>query len=230
MANGTKMTLYRYGAVNLDWNAIEIIVDQTFIDRHGLLIPIEYSYGVGLSLLEVYYNGQFLHAGGGYTELDQAIRLDLGMNADTGLANQLEIGDEIYIKVYKNQYCSRGGGSFVSAREFNDLKREIYDARQYRAADQAFPTLDSRLDFIQRSVELIENGLANVDIEYEHNDRDQITKQIITGEYNLIREFEYNALNQISKEIVIHDETRLTKEHVWDLSTGRLLRTRVRAG
>ncbi|GAA0376641.1 hypothetical protein [Bacillus horti] len=228
MAGGTKMTLLRYSPVTLDWNIIELIVDQDFIDQNGLVIPIEHPYGLGLGLLEVYYNGQLLHPGGGYSEIDQAIQLHLGIDSDSGIPNQLEVGDEIYIKVYRNQYCSRGGGSFATFSEFNDLRNEVLEARRYRSSDQAFPSLDSRLDFIQRSIELIENGMANVDIEYEHNENGQITRQIITGEYNLQREFEFNSINQISKEIITHNETTLIKGHIWDLDTGRLLRTRVR--
>lgn len=228
MAGGTKMTLRRYGAVTLDWDVQEIVVDQEFIDKNGLIIPIEYPFEPNLGLLEVYLNGQLLHSGGAYEELHDSIRLDLGVDEETGEPYQLEVGDEIYIKIYKNQYCSRGSGSFVSAREFNDLRQEIYDARRFRQVNDAFPSLDRRLDYIQRSIEIIESGMANVDIEYEHNEKDQITKQIITGEYNLVREFEFNEINQISKEIIYHEGTTITKEHTWDLETGRLLQTRVR--
>ena len=223
---GTTMTLHRYGIVNIDWNVQEIVVDQEFIDKHGLVIPIEYPFEPNKGLIEVYFNGQFLHSGGGYEELEDAIKLNLGVDEE-GNPIQLIPGDEIFIKVYKNQYCSRGGAT-VSGTEFYFLRKEIQEARSYRDGTAGYPTLKDRLDEIQDIVELIYSGHSNVQITYEYNQHNQIVKEIVTGDLNLVREFTYTDFHEVETEKIIYEDGRVTvRTYHYDPVTKRLLRTSV---
>lgn len=227
---GTKMMLHRYSPVTKDWDETLYVVDQDFLDTYGNLdsiIPTGYVYEPDKGLLKVYLNGQRLNNGGAYLEVDDFhIKLTLGSD-ENGNPFVLSERDEIYIEVYKNQYCSRGQ-STISGTQFYALEREITDARKFKETDVPFQSIDARLDFIQRSIELIENGMANVDIEYEHNGKDQITKQIITGEYELTREFVFNEIDEISIETITYQDFSVVKTHTYDMESGRLLQTRVR--
>lgn len=98
--SGTKMRLIRQGALSQDWVDQEIIVTEEYLAAHTdmnilLDVPIE----MGISQLEVYFNGQRMSEGGGYEEVDsQSIRLDLGADIP------LQIGDEIFIRNWISRY------------------------------------------------------------------------------------------------------------------------------
>lgn len=227
---GTKMVLHRYSPVTTDWDETLHIVDQEFLDTYGAIdpiVPTGYVYDPDRSLLKVYLNGQRLTSGGAYLEVDDYhIQLKLGTD-EQGNPYTISLRDEIYIEIYKNQYCSRGQAT-ISGTQFYEMQKEIYDARRFKDTDEPFPSVDARLDYIQRSIGLIENGMANVEIEYETNAKGQITKQTITGEYNLIRDFTFNEIDEIETEVITYDDVTVTKTHTYDMDTGSLKRTRVR--
>ena len=240
---GTKMMLHRYSPVNKDWDETLYVVDQDFLNTYGSIdpiIPTNYVYEPNKGLLKVYLNGQRLLNGGAYVELDDYhIQLTLGTNPD-GSPIELEIGDEIFIEIYKNQYCSRGQAT-ISGTEFYELKKEIYDARKFRENDVPFKSLDDRLDEIQRQLEVAYGGNANVDINYEYNDRGQIIREIVTGDYSIVREFtyyegEYGGLlkGEMKTETIYYTDGtgslshQVTKEYSYDPVTRKLLRVSVR--
>ncbi|MBD8498879.1 hypothetical protein [Paenibacillus arenosi] len=155
---GTKMLLRRFGNVSNYWLEQEIIIDQTFLDtNNGLFITSAHPYVLGIRMLDVYFNGQLLSVGGGYEEVDtQTIRLDLGKYpAGHPLADQpvpLVVGDEIYIRTWKQEYRHTGGGSFDELR-FKALEEEIIGARKYKDSDIPHSRLDNRLDLMEQKAE-----------------------------------------------------------------------------
>lgn len=241
---GTKMMLHRYSPVTKDWDETLHVVDQAFLDTYGSIdpiIPTNYVYEPNKGLLKVYLNGQRLTSGGSYIELDDYhIQLSLG-NYEDGSPIPLEIGDEIYIEIYKNQYCSRGQAT-ISGTQFYELQKEIYDARQFREGKEPFKSLDERLDEIQRMLEVIYGGDSNADISYEYNERGQTIREVVTGDYTLVREFTYYEDEQPMLKGEMKTETvyytgqdgtlshQVTKEYSYDPVTRRLLRTTVRGG
>ena len=221
---GTKMTLHRYEPVTTDWKKQDIVIDQDFIDNNGLTIPLDYPVQTGL--LDVFYMGQYVKEGAGYEVIDDThIKFDLGVD-DDGNPFQFDVGDELFIKIWSNKYCSRGEAT-VSGTDFAYMQKEIYQSKTYREEGKTYDSLDDRLDYIQKSLEIIESGMANVDISYEHNDKGQISRQIITGDYNLTRDFVFNEFNEIETETINFDGTTVTKSNTYD-SEGKLLQTRVR--
>lgn len=149
---GTKMTLRRYGNESLYWEEQEIIVDQNYIDTNGLFVRLAYPYTMNSKMLEVYLNGQRLSDGGGFEEVsDTLIRLDLGTypqgHPQAGQTVKLAVGDEIFIKVWKAEYAQTGGS--IDAARFARLEEEVVNARKFGDDDQAYTSLDDRLDAIQ---------------------------------------------------------------------------------
>lgn len=239
---GTKMMLHRYSPVTKDWDETLYVVDQDFIDLYGFVdpvIPTDYAYEPDKGLLKVYLNGQRLNNGGAYVEIDDRhIQLSLG-SLENGTPIELDVGDEIFIEVYKNQYASRGQAT-VSGTQFYALQKEIIDARQFREQNEPFKTLDERLDEIQRQLEVVHGGNANVDIDYEYNARNQIIREIITGDYTIVREFGYYedemplVKGEMKTETIYYTgqdgslSHQVTREYSYDPATRRLLRTTVR--
>lgn len=237
---GTKMTLHRYSPVTKDWDETLYVIDQDFLDTYGSTdptIPTGYLYEPDKGLLKVYLNGQRILNGGGYSEIDDKhIRLGLGGN---GEPYQLQIGEEIYIEVYKNQYCSRGQAT-ISGTEFYELRKEITESRQFREGQRPYLSLDQRLDEIQRQLEIAYGGNSDVDISYEYNNRDQVIREVITGEAMIVREFVYYEDDQPllkgemkTETIYYTDENgglsnQVTKGYSYDPVTRRLLHTSVR--
>lgn len=239
---GTKMMLHRYSPVTKDWDTTEYVVDQVFLDTYGSLdptIPTGYLYEPGKDLLKVYLNGQRLSSGGAYLETsDREIQLSLGTDED-GNPYLLQLKDELMIEIYKNRYESRGQET-ISGTDFYHLKKEIIDARKNLPTDTPYLSLDDRLDYLQKQIEAIHGGNADVDIDYEYNTRNQITREIITGEYQVVREFTYyeddspNLIGEMKTETIYStDEAggltdQVTKSFMYDPATRRLLRTTVR--
>lgn len=239
---GTKMMLHRYSPVTMDWDETEYVIDQEFLDKYGsidTIVPVGYVYEPDKGSLDVYLNGQRLSAGGGYAEIDDYhIQLDLGKDEE-GNPYELQEGEEIFIKVWKNQYCSRGQ-STISGTQFYELQKEIVDARKFRETDKPYKSLDARLDEIQRQLEVVHGGNANVDIKYEYNVRGQIIREVITGDYIIVREFTYyedekpTLRGEMKTETVYYTgeegnlSHQVTKEYSYDPVTRRLLQTAVR--
>ena len=239
---GTKMMLHRYSPTTKDWDETLHVINQAFLDTYGAInptIPVGYVYEPNKGLLKVYLNGQRINNGGAYLEVDDKhIQLTLGNYLDGGQIT-LELGDEIYIEVYKNQYCSRGQ-AVISGTQFYELQKEVHDSRKYRDSETPFASLDERLDEIQRLIEVAHGGNANVDIDHEYNNRNQIIKETVSGDYSIVREFTYyeNEISSIQGEMKTEtiryaDKTGcldniVTKEYIYDPATRRLLRTRVR--
>lgn len=226
---GTKMTLRRFAPATLDWESQEIVVDQDFINKHGLIIPIEHTFQPGLGLLEVYLSGQLLLSGGGYEELpDNTIRLDLGLNDEGTAARQLDVGDELYIKVYHNQYCSRGGAN-VSGSEIYDIKKELHEVRTYLEIDSMTDittTINQRFESLRKEFEFEEFG--DYDISYTYNDIGKIETETVDKGNGTIRTFTYNTTTgKIESERYEKDGQALTKEYFYNLS-GKIERVRVR--
>lgn len=232
--------LHRYSPVTKDWDETEYVVDLAFLAANGEVdptVPVGYVYEPNKGLLDVYLNGQRLSSGGSYLEVDdKSIQLQLGINSDTGEPYKLEVGDELFIKIWKNQYCSRGQAT-ISGTDFHALRQEVYDARTFREGEDSYPTLDSRLDEIQRQLEVIHGGNANVSIEYRYNNRGQIIREIVTGDYKMVREFTYYEDGALSGEMQVEtiyysDGTggfgnQVTRTYQYDPATRRLLRTTV---
>lgn len=230
---GTKMMLHRYSPVTKDWDETFFKVDQDFLDTYGSLhptLPTNYVYEPNKGLLKVYFNGRRLISGESFHEIDDHhIRLML----------ELGVGDEIYIEVYKNQYCSRGQAT-ISGTQFYELQKEVTDARKFRATDQPFKTLDERLDEIQRQLEVVHGGNANVEFNYEYNQKGQIVREIVTGDYSIVREFTFYGdeapliKGEMKTETVYYSgqdgslSHQVTKEYSYDPATRQLLRTTVR--
>jgi hypothetical protein len=205
MSGGTKMTLHRYGGRVQDWKDQLIIVDQNYLDTHGNspIISLAYPYDVDNVLLEVYFNGQQMYPGAGYTTIDtQTIQLDLGVD-DFGNPIGLEKDDVIYIKFWQNHYYNRGG-ELPSPTQVNDIMKEI-EAIYY-------------------------GGASNVDFDYEYDDKGNIIREIGTGDYKITREFTYNSVNEIDSETIYFKDRIIRKTYIYDFSNDkvRLLKTTVR--
>ncbi|MEK4099701.1 MULTISPECIES: hypothetical protein [Bacillus] len=239
---GTRMKLHRYSPITKDWDEILHVVDQDFVKTYGTsnpILPVGHTYEPNKGLLKVYYNGRRLLSGVNYIELDDYhIHLGVGSKNEERFM-QLQIGDEVYIEIYKNQYCSRGQAT-ISGTQFYDLQKEVYDARQFRESDKPHISLDARLDEIQRQLELVYGGNSSVDIDYEYNERGQIIREIITGDHTIIREFTYYeneaplVKGELKTETVYYTDglgslsQQVTREFSYDPATRRLLKTTVR--
>ncbi|CCF14390.1 hypothetical protein BLGI_2316 [Brevibacillus laterosporus GI-9] len=157
MAQGTKMTLKRYGNEVMYWNEQEIIVDRDYLDKgNGLSITLKHEYRHDTKQLDVFFNGHRLTEGIGYEEVDPfTIRLMLGIypegHPSTGKPIQLVLGDEIFIRIWKPEY-SRCGGEVAGLR-LKLLEEEVWKARQYRDTDTPHRSLDDRLDDMERRME-----------------------------------------------------------------------------
>ncbi|QDX94031.1 hypothetical protein EEL30_18080 [Brevibacillus laterosporus] len=182
MAQGTKMILKRYGNEVMYWNEQEIIVDSDYLDRgHGLNVHLDYEYRRDTKQLDVFFNGHRLSEGIGYEEVDPStIRLKLGNyqegHPSEGQPIQLAIGDEIFIRVWKPEY-SRCGGEVAGLR-LELLEKEVWKARQYKDTDTPHPTLDDRLDDIERRMETktmiivmnrVTTGLFKLDMRFPYD-------------------------------------------------------------
>ncbi|MGG3801276.1 hypothetical protein [Metabacillus fastidiosus] len=240
---GTKMMLHRYSPVTKDWDETLYIVDENFLNTYGnidVIISTNYVYEPNKQLLKVYLNGQRLLSGGAYLEVDDShIQLTLGKD-ENGEPIRLELSDEIFIEIYKNQYCSRGQAT-ISGTQFYELQKEVYEARQFRDTDQPYKTLDERLDEIQRQIEVAHGGNADVDITYEYNTKGRMIREIITGDYKIVREFTYYEEDaplikgEMKTETIYYADqdgsltNQVTKTYSYDHATRRLLRTGVRS-
>jgi hypothetical protein len=201
---GTVMTLHRYGGRNTDYRTQEILFTKDYLTSipDPLLITLDYYNEPGSRLLDVYYNGQLLLPGGGYEEVDNyTIRLNLGIDENGNPILPDENFDELYIKSWENHYYNRGPSN-VSSEAIDIMLRKINEIISY-------------------------GGAANVDIDYEYNDRGFISKETITGEHYLIRELEYNTIDEISQEKIYYQGRTVTKSYNYDLNTGRLLKSSV---
>lgn len=155
---GTKMNLRRYGGgITQNWDEQVLIVDEQYLDTgRGLYITLDYEYRMSTSQLDVTFNGQYLLEGGGYEEIDSdTIRLDLGVyEGDHPLAGQpvpLSVGDEIYIRTWRVE--AREGTGSIDELRFKQLEDEVRTARKFKDTDPAHPSLDVRLDSIERRME-----------------------------------------------------------------------------
>ncbi len=131
-----------------------IIVDETYLSQNdGLTITINPPYIVGKNYLDVFYNGQFLRAGGGYEEVDNfTIKLNLGVG-DAGQPITLAVGDEIVIRNWASSYPATGGMGVYENLKLLSLEDEIEKARQYQSGDISYTSLDERLDYLQAKAE-----------------------------------------------------------------------------
>jgi len=156
---GTKMTLRRYGNEIIYWHEQEVIVDQAYLDTNkDLYIRLTHPYILGTRMLDVYLNGQHLLVQGGYEEVDEyKIHLDLGTypveHPLAGKPISLVVGDEIYIRTWKQEY-RQGNGSGIDDLRFKKLEEEIVSARRYTDHDVLYHRLDDRLDYIQERAEV----------------------------------------------------------------------------
>lgn len=231
---GTKMTLHRYLPTFKDWEEIEYYVDEDFINTYGSLdptIPTGTPYEIGVGSVEVYLNGNRLPSSK-LSEVDnEHIKLLLGRD--------LLEGDHIYIRVYMKQFCSRGQ-SVVSYTQIYNLQKEIHEARKYKGSSLPYRSLDERLDSIQKHIEMLHGWATDVEIIYEHNDRGQITKEIVTGNNGYTREllyyedeYEGKLRGQLKQENIFYQDEdgkthRIIKDYFYDVPTKKLIRTTVR--
>lgn len=147
--NGTKMSLKRYGDEIAYFDYQEIIVNEDYLTIHNdLLVHLDYAYVPGFNMLEVHYNGHLLTVGEGYEEVDyQTIRLNVTDSEGNSL-NQFMVGDEIVIKVWRNNYIA-GEGLRLYTQRFTALESELLKARNEH------PDLDSRLDIMQANLKRV---------------------------------------------------------------------------
>lgn len=145
---GTKMILNRYGGQPTYYDIQEVIIDEAYLAAHSdLIIKLVNPYTPGINMLEVYYNGQYLVAGGGYEEIDEyTIRLDIRSPEDRLPLTQFYLGDEIFIRIWKNFYVS---GKDLYDERLLRLENEMWDARAEH------PVLDSRLDELDRNLKKV---------------------------------------------------------------------------
>ncbi|GBF32204.1 hypothetical protein DCCM_0395 [Desulfocucumis palustris] len=136
---GTKMTLKRYESRATYYDTQEIVVDEAYLASHNdLIVRLDYPYVPNLKMLEVYYNGQYLSAGGGYEEIDdRTIRLDIRNPVDGSPITQFYPGDEVFIRTWRTFYAS---GKDPFDERITRLEGEIKVARQ------DYPSLNHRLD------------------------------------------------------------------------------------
>lgn len=238
---GTMMELHRYSPINRDWDDKLYIVDNDFLGTYGNkdpILPTEHRYEPNKGLLKVYLNGQLLLCGGAYEEIDDMhIKLALGTFNEEDIL--LELGDEIYIEIYKNQYCSRGQAT-VSGTQMYNVQKEITDARQYITGTAPYDSLDSRLDAIQKQLDVSSDTTSDIDVTYVHNVEGKLMKEITTGSYELTREFAYydnsyppKIAGQLKTEWVSYKDPttginkQTTREYLYD-DNGNVVKTQVR--
>lgn len=200
---GTKMTLHRYGGRVNDWEEETIIIDQGYKDVNGdsLLVVLKNAYELGYDLLEVYLNGHRLINGIEYLEIDpNTIQLDLGKFED-GTPVVLSVGDELFIKTWKNHYYTRG--DIPKSTDINKILKSIEEIINY-------------------------GGANDVERSYEHDDQGRIIREVTTGDYNIIREFTYNELDEYATEKIFYDNKTILKTNTYDLSNGRLIKSSVK--
>lgn len=180
---GTTMRVERFGIYTAPYTVKRYDVDADFLAKYGALDPIlptgkEYLPGNDDETIHVYLNGQRVHRGAGYKEVDdKSIQLQLdGM--------ELTEGDVVYMETHENYYCSHGS-AIVSGDRFLRLEKEIHDARG------TFETLDKRIEFIQRQLVLALTGGINVEKIYDANPDGFVTVETITGDVELRRLFTY---------------------------------------
>lgn len=83
----------------------------------------------------------------------------------------------------------------------------------------------SDLGSILKTIDEIINygGANNVSIQYEYNDRGKISKEITTGDSDLVREFTYNSIDELDTELIYYKERKIKKTYGYDLTNYRLL-------
>lgn len=226
---GTTMSLRRYAPAVVDWKSQEIVVDKEFIAKHGLTIPVEHTFEPGLGLIEVYLQGQLLLSGGGYEELDDnSIRLDLGLNDEGTGKQQLNEGDEVYIKVYHNQYNSRGG-IIASGSELYDLKKGIHDVKTYLEIEHlstVTTTIEQRFNKLRDEFEFEEFG--DYEVDYTYNSIGKIQTETYTKGNGNIRTFTYSDTSgKIVSERYEKEGKAITKEYFYN-AAGKIERVKVR--
>jgi hypothetical protein len=206
----------------LNWRYQEIIVDQAYIDAgHGMIVTLDHPYEVGTKCLDVYYNGVRLSEGGGYEEIDEThIRLDIREYHEDGSytpLDNLHIGDEIIIKEWFNTSSILYGQQGFNNR-LTRIEQEIAVARG------GFPVLGDRLNSIdQELANLLGEGNYTIDYTYDVNEED-IIKEEVTGDYNLMREYVYNSLGKPEQEIITHGNKRTTRQFIYDPNTFKIVR------
>jgi hypothetical protein len=102
---GTKMQLKRYGDASAPYRYFEVIVDHFYLALgKGMLIELPYPYMIGMHMLDVWYNGQYVASGGGYEEVDEYhVLMDIRVPADNGSIvklTQFNDGDEIIFRIW----------------------------------------------------------------------------------------------------------------------------------
>jgi len=202
----------------VNWRYQEIVVSQNYIDSNPdlNLIELDSEYDVGKKVLDIYFNGQRLTEGGGYEEVDSThIRLDI-RDAE-GNPAELEIGDEIVIKEWFNADSILSGVTGLNTRITN-IEIEIKDARK------GFPKLVDKISDLDREIaNLLGEGNYQIDYTYDKNTED-ILRETVTGEYELVREFKYNYLGKPLEEIITHGKQQTTRKYEYDTNTNRVVR------
>ncbi|QNR70415.1 hypothetical protein IAQ67_29115 (plasmid) [Paenibacillus peoriae] len=201
----------------VNWRYQEIVVSQSYIDGHPdlNLVELDYEYDVGKKVLDVYFNGQRLTEGGGYEEVDTLhIRLDI--RDPEGNPAKLEIGDEIVIKEWFNTDSVIYGVRGLTTRLTN-LEIEVKDARK------DFPKLVDKITDMDREIaNLLGEGNYQISYTYDPNTED-IVRETVTGDYELVREMEYNYLGKPLKEVITHGKLKTTRQYIYDPVTYRVV-------
>lgn len=99
--SGTKMTLRRYGDPSAPYRYHEVVVDAQYLATHlDTVIEIPFPYLMNMHMLDVWYNGKYLLAGRGYTEID-AYHIQLNVRDSQGNPlTQFQIDDEIALRIW----------------------------------------------------------------------------------------------------------------------------------
>lgn len=138
------MRLNKQLPLSQDYTLKEFIITEA---TDNLLFVLEEPYTLGINQLDVYLNGQWLAAGGGYEEVNPyTIRLDLGKDAQ-GNPVHLEVGDEVHVKNNISREIHAGAGTGLA--DLDALRSEVINARKFREGDAPYSSLDARLDAIQ---------------------------------------------------------------------------------
>lgn len=229
---GTNMKVERFSTYTSPYFETKHFVDDDFIATYGAFDPViptgkSYHIGADQESLHVFLNGQRIFRGHGYEEVD-----DLHIKLHTGGMELLPEQDYIYIEVHENYYCS-SGSSIVSGNRFLKLEQEIAGARG------KYPSIDIRINEIQKQLVMALTGQATVKKEYIYNSKNQVTNEIISGDVELMRVFSYYTTEEDGRlEGEIYTETvseklgsvyrpiyRVTR--YYDPMTRRLLREEV---
>ncbi len=213
------MLLKRHGGSITYFDVQEIIVDDAFLAAHpdpsNLLIDLDYLYTPGFNMLQVYYNGQFVAPGGGYEEVDsKTIRLDL-RNVD-GTQAHLSIGDELFIRTWKNSYIKG-----MDNNKLLQLEAEIQKARRYKEDDVAFFDLDARLDDMQDKINALDIGdcqsfIYDTDISYVIDVYGNILREDVTGDFSYIKTFTYDEDGNVLTETITYNSKSYTFYQEYD--------------